>query len=756
MHPTIQEITGKIERKERISLDEGQHLLENSNLLELGKLASIRRHAMNDERVSYVVNMHINCSNLCLNNCHFCAYRREEGDSDVFELTPEEVWERAERMAPRRLQEFHVVSSLNPNQGLSYYETVLRGLRERFPKVHIKAFTAVEINHLANQANLDIDTVLQRLMKVGVESLTGGGAETLSPRVRQLVCPEKLDGEGYLDIHRRAHKLGIKSTATLLFGHVEAPEERLDHLCRLRQLQDETGGFTAFVPLVFHPANTRLDHLKRASARSILEMLALSRILLDNFPHIKAYWVSIGPKLAQVSLAWGADDLDGTVAEEQIHHSAGAQSPQQMTARQLRALVREAGLEPFERDAVHKPVVYADDGQWLKDPPSAITKPGTRSFDFLDKIVRGERRMTPEEAEALFTHGDLLEMGQAANAMRQRLHPEPIVTYAVDRNINTTNECLSLCSFCAFACETGSDAGWTISREEITKKIDELVAVSDAANADETEEFKNCEMAAPLQPQILMQGGMSPHLDLAWYEDLFRWMQKKWPTLHIHALSPPEIRHLATISWLSWHETIRRLKDAGLASIPGGGAEILNNEIRANISPRKGSADEWIGIMRAAHEEGLRTSATMVIGLGETAAQRAEHFERVRSLQDETAGFTAFIPWTFQPGNTELGQRKDGPQGAGAWDYLRTLAIARLYLDNVPNLQASWVTQGRDIAQIALLFGANDLGSTMLEENVVAAAGTKFRMGVSDLKSLTEDLGMTLQRRNFFYQRRCK
>jgi cyclic dehypoxanthinyl futalosine synthase len=269
-----------------------------------------------------------------------------------------------------------------------------------------------------------------------------------------------------------------------------------------------------------------------------------------------------------------------------------------------------------------------------------------------------------------------------------------------------------------------------------------------------------------------MQGGLSPELDLAWYEDLFRWMRGRWPDLHVHALSPPEIHHLAQEAGVGWRQVIVRLREAGLDSIPGGGAEILSSRLRRAISPRKCDVADWIGVMRAAHEEGLRTTATMVIGLGETLAERVEHLERLRLLQDETGGFTAFIVWTFQPRNTALGRkrenaghylpdrsdpsdRSDSPDrvlNPGACEYLRTLAVARLYLDNFENLQASWVTQGRDIAQLALLFGANDLGSTMLEENVVAAAGARFRLSARDLENLTLDLGLKPARRDFYYR----
>ncbi len=560
-------------------------------------------------------------------------------------------------------------------------------------------------------------------------------------------------------MHRRAHGLGLSSTATLLFGHVETPRERLEHLCRLRELQDETGGFTAFVPLVFHPANTDLDDLTRASARSILEMTALARILLDNFPHIKAYWISLGPKMAQTALAWGADDLDGTVADERIHHSAGAASPVAMSVGDLRRLAAEAGFEPFERDALYNDVEKKKNGRSeageREEKKNAhlpdIRSLGGKPIDLMETAF-GRRRMTVAEAMELLEGGDLLELARAADAMRWRLHPEPVVTYNVDRNINTTNRCESMCAFCAFAREVDDPRGWTLDRETIAAKIDELCDVS-ARLTPSGGDGEGAASAPP--PQILMQGGLSPELDLEWYVDLFRWMRGRWPSLHIHALSPPEIKHLAGLAGLDWRETIVRLKRAGLDSIPGGGAEILSDRPRAALSPGKCTAKEWIGIMRAAHQEGLRTSATMVVGLGETFAERVEHLERVRDLQDETGGFTAFIPWTLQRKRmnegSQTGFEMPRPQ-IGSWDYLRTLAVARLFLENVENLQASWVTQGRDIAQLALLFGANDLGSTMLEENVVAAAGTRFRMSPGELESLASDLGLRLKRRDFHYR----
>jgi aminodeoxyfutalosine synthase len=774
-----------VESGQRLSLDEGSALLERANLLELGRLASLRRRVLHGNRVSYVVNFHLNPSNICENRCRFCAFRRKRGDAGAYEMTLERAFETVERQAPRGAREFHIVGALNPNLNLNYYVQLLEGLRQRFPQVSLKAFTAVEIAFLSRIEGLPVETVLKRLADAGLEALTGGGAETLSPRVRGEVCPEKLDGEGYLAIHRQAHRLGLRSTATLLFGHIETPRERLDHLCRLRALQDETGGFTAFVPLVFHPEHTDLAHLSRLQARPILEMVALARLLLDNIPNIKAYWISMGTKLAQAALAWGANDLDGTVTEERIHHSAGAASPQALTPSELCALIREAGFEPVERDALHRVVGTVPPAVLTAGVPTGEVVSSTQSVGFVQSVgsaqsaassallpvADGTRRLTSDEAVDLLEHGDLIALGQAAHRVRQRLHPEPWATFSVDRNINTTNACASLCGFCAFARSPEDPGAWTLDRKALAAKIEELCAVSERLSGDHRgtnipqntppnvpEDSLSTASLVPPRPIVLMQGGMSPDLTLAWYEDLFRWMRASWPDLHIHALSAPEILYLTREAGTDVPSAIRRLRDAGLDSVPGAGAEILSDRVRAAWSPRKCTADEWIGVMRTVHQAGLKSSATMVIGLGETAAERVEHLERIRALQDETGGFTAFIHWTFQPGHTpgpsEGFCRNDSlsHSQAGAWDYLRTLAVARLFLDNVPNLQASWVTQGRDIAQLALLFGANDLGSTMLEENVVAAAGTRFSMSPDDLRQLAEGVGLRLRRRDFYYR----
>ncbi len=347
----------------------------------------------------------------------------------------------------------------------------------------------------------------------------------------------------------------------------------------------------------------------------------------------------------------------------------------------------------------------------------------------------GERRLTPDDALALLERADLLELGVAASRMRERLHPDREVTFIVDRNVNYTNVCVSGCRFCAFYRDESAPDAYVLSRDELFGKIEETLALDGTA--------------------ILLQGGLHPHLGIEWYEDLLRSIKERYP-IHVHGFGPPEVVHVAKVSGISTRETLERLMAAGLDSLPGGGAEILVDRVRGHVSPKKATSDEWLGVMREAHALGLSTTATMMFGGLETLAERVEHLARIRAAQDEAVaagrvGFRAFIAWSFQPGNTELEGEVTSGSGSG-WQYLRTLAVARLFLDNVRNVQASWVTQGPKVGQISLAFGANDMGSTMIEENVVAAAGTRFVMARDDLVRLIRDAGFVPVQRDTLYR----
>lgn len=344
--------------------------------------------------------------------------------------------------------------------------------------------------------------------------------------------------------------------------------------------------------------------------------------------------------------------------------------------------------------------------------------------EIIEKIQH-HQRINTQEAGLLMKEADLLTLGSLANARRFHYHPEPVVTYVIDRNINYTNICVSGCRFCAFFRAPGRDGGYVITRSDLADKIQETLDLGGT--------------------QILLQGGMNPDLDLGFYEDMLRFIKDRF-AIHIHGFSPPEIYFMAEKFDLSVADTLQRLKLAGLDSIPGGGAEILCDEIRTQVSPNKCSSDAWLDVMRQAHVSGMRSSATMMFGHLDTMDHVIRHLDRIRQLQDDTNGFTAFIPWTFQPENTRIQvEKKTGVE------YLRVLALSRIFLDNVDNIQASWVTQGDKIAQTALFFGANDMGSTMIEENVVAAAGVSFMMPLDALQRLIITAGFTPCQRDCFY-----
>ena len=354
--------------------------------------------------------------------------------------------------------------------------------------------------------------------------------------------------------------------------------------------------------------------------------------------------------------------------------------------------------------------------------PESARDPGVRRV--LDRALDGGR-LDAEEITLLFERGEVIELGAVAHAIASRRNPDGVITYIVDRNVNYTNVCDVYCKFCAFYRVEGDADAYVLSKEQIGRKIEETIALGGR--------------------QILMQGGNHPTLAIEWYEDLVRFIKSYG--IHLHGFSPTEIENIAKLSSLTIPETVRRLRDAGLDTIPGGGAEVLAERVRRRVAPLKTTADGWIAVMRAAHELGMRSTCTMMFGHRETIAERVEHLLRLRDLQDDTGGFTAFICWTFQSGNSKLDLPEIGPR-----EYLRTLAIGRLALDNIGNHQSSWVTQGPHVGQLALRFGANDMGSTMIEENVVASAGTVFAMDEPMIRRMIRSAGYVPRRRNVYYE----
>ncbi len=345
----------------------------------------------------------------------------------------------------------------------------------------------------------------------------------------------------------------------------------------------------------------------------------------------------------------------------------------------------------------------------------------------LDSVTEGHR-LERADAIQLLESDSLASIGKAANAVTTKLHPEQYRTYNIDRNINYTNICSAVCDFCAFYRGPKDPEGYVLDRNILLKKIEETVAIGG--------------------DQILLQGGMHPTLPLEWYEELLRDIKLQYPEVNVHGFSPPEIFHLTKVTKLPLLEILERLAVAGLGSLPGGGGEILVDRVRAAMTRGKVMTDDWLDVHRKWHSLGGRSTATMMFGHIESLAERIEHLDRLRELQDETGGFTAFICWSFQPDNTEMSHIPP----SGAFEYLKTQAVARLYLDNIPNIQSSWVTQGRDIGQLALLFGANDMGSLMLEENVVSAAGTVHHLTLEQMRSAISELGWEPRRRNVFYE----
>lgn len=359
--PHLEAVAEKVFAGERLSFNDGLTLYRSTDILAVGALANAVREALHGDITYFNVNRHINPTNVCVAACRLCAFGRKKDDPGAYTMALEEAWISAASGYHEAITEFHIVGGLHPDLPLEYFLDLVRGLKERFPQVHVKGFTMVEISFLAKRAKITIPEVLMRLKEAGVDSMPGGGAEIFSDRVRHIICDHKIDGGEWLETARTAHKMGLRSNATMLYGHVENDEDRVDHMLRLREVQDDTGGFQTFIPLAFHPDNTPLSHLPRTTGLTDLRQIAVGRLLLDNFAHIKAYWQMMTPGIAQVALRFGADDIDGTVIEEKIYHNAGASTPQGMRRSDLIRLIREAGREPFERDTLYRPVIRTEE-----------------------------------------------------------------------------------------------------------------------------------------------------------------------------------------------------------------------------------------------------------------------------------------------------------------------------------------------------------------------------------------------------------
>ncbi|PLX92423.1 MAG: aminofutalosine synthase MqnE [Desulfuromonas sp.] len=356
MSDLLKKLRSKIESETRISEDEAQALFESNDLLGIGELAALANRNKNDDKVFFNVNRHINYTNVCVNRCAFCAFSKEDGEKGGYTLALKDIRTRAMEAADAGATEIHMVGGLHPDLPFEFYLEMLEAIKQVRPQLHIKAFTAVEIDYFSEVAELSIERVVELLKQAGLDSMPGGGAEILRQKVRDRLCSEKISGDRWLEVTELVHGAGLRSNATMLFGHIEQYSDRVDHLRRLRELQDRTGGFQTFIPLAFQPENTRIQGATGVGGVDALKTLAISRLYLDNFQHVKAYWVMLGLKIAQVALAFGVNDLDGTVVEEQIGHDAGADSPQALSKQQIIEMIRKAGRIPVERDTLYNEI----------------------------------------------------------------------------------------------------------------------------------------------------------------------------------------------------------------------------------------------------------------------------------------------------------------------------------------------------------------------------------------------------------------
>ena len=370
--PLLQPIREKVEAGERLTLDDGVLMYrQDVPLPELGELANIVRERKNGNFAYYNINTHLNPTNVCVYRCTFCAFRSDLRDPKGYWMSDEQILARGEEAVATGSTEMHIVGGLHHQAKYAWYRNVISLLHDAFPELHLKAWTPVEIDWFARLTEKPIRWVLKDMQSAGLGSLPGGGAEIFHPEVRNQICEHKADAARWLETHRTAHELGLRSNGTMLYGHIEKPYHRIDHLLRLRELQDETGGFQTFIPLAFHPDNTGLSHIAKASAALDLRTLAISRLMLDNVPHVKAYWIMLGVGTAQIALASGADDIDGTVRHELIYHDAGAQTPEMLTVEEIRRLILEAGREPVERDTLYRRV-ERNGARWQSGPPIAV------------------------------------------------------------------------------------------------------------------------------------------------------------------------------------------------------------------------------------------------------------------------------------------------------------------------------------------------------------------------------------------------
>ena len=702
----------------RISDEEALDYLKHKSTPALMAQADALRRQRHGNQTYYVHSHNLNPTNRCVVQCELCSFWRADEATDAYVMSLEDARKNLEKAQGWGLTDLHIVGGMVPELDLTYYEKLFSLARKLLPDVLLQGMTAVEIDWIAEQAKVSVQETLQRLQAVGFGAMSGGGAEIFHPEIRQKIAAKKISADRWLAVHRTAHALGIPTNATMLFGHIESDEHIIDHLSQLRKLQDETGGFQAIIPIPFQANSNALNLEFGPSGDRQVRVAALTRIYMDNVPHVRMLVNYMDRKLLGVLTHSGVDDIGGTSLNERVAKAAGApQSQKFFSAEEMESFLVNHGWKPVLTNSIYKKI----------PPPTPQTKSVPLWKNILERIEEGER-LTPEEAIILHDHAPFQELGRVANLRRKQIVPGNDATFVVDKNLNLTNICITQCKFCAFYVDPESPNGYVLSPDEVVKKV------SKAAKAGAT--------------QILLQGGIHPDLGLDYYEACLKGIRDH-VDIWIHSLSPTEIDALAQKENGSIQECLIRLRDAGLQSLPGGGAEILVDEIRQKISPKKTSASRWFDVMKTAHQLGMKSTATMVYGFGETTAQRIEHWIKIRDLQDQTSGFTAFIPWSFSPHKTNV----TPPRLQNGIDYLRIIALSRLILDNIPHLQAGWVTEGPDVAQLALQFGADDFGGILMTEEVVSATGLNYGVNRPQVLHLIRQAGWNPVQRTTQYKK---
>jgi len=704
----------------RISDAEALDMLRDMPTAELMARADAVRRARHGNKTYYVHSHNLNPTNLCVVKCKLCSFWRAEDAEDAYITTLEDARKNLEKAQDWNLTDLHIVGGMVPELDLEYYEKLFSLSREMLPDVLLQGMTAVEIHWIAGNAGLSVRETLERLMAVGFGSISGGGAEIFHPDIRNKIAGKKISAEQWLDVHKVAHELGLPTNATMLFGHIEKDEHLIDHLSRLRNLQDETSGFQAVIPLPFQANGKALGVKHGPSGDRQVRVAAITRLYLDNFPHIRMLVNYMDRKLLGVLTYSGIDDIGGTSLDERVAKAAGAPQGQKFfSAEEMEEFLANHFQTPVLTNSTYANIEQGTSNKEHRTPSSFHWKP------ILDRVEAGER-LSAEDAVILHDEAPFQEMGRVADLRRKQAVPGELATYVFDKNLNTTNICTTECKFCAFHAKPESGRGYALAPEQVVEKVKK------AAEAGAT--------------QILIQGGLNPDLKLEYYEACLSGIREN-VDIWIHSLSPTEIEFLAQEEGITVRECIQCLKDAGLQSLPGGGAEILVDDVRERISPKKTRSQVWLDVMETAHDLGLKTTATMVYGFGETTAQRVAHLIKVRELQDRTGGFTAFIPWSFSPGHTDL----ECPRIQNGADYLRIIAIARLVLDNIQHLQAGWVTEGPDVAQLALQFGADDYGGVLMTEEVVSATGLDYGVDEAQVVNLIREAGWVPAQRTTQY-----